>query len=297
MKGIAVRLISVLLTFLFGVGASSLRSWTTPPARQNQISVWQAPPENNLPPPSIEPGVEKEIVLGGGRLRIVSEEVHLKSERLRYEIDVRYPQIIGSDERHIQRLNQHLKELATKAYQGWLHPSKADLEYYRNGPFSEFFNSEDLDYDVSFASDTLLSIYFKGFSYGIGAAHAAEYCLVLNYDLQSKKQIKLSDVFKPNSNYREILATYCLEELTRKVPSESAPSLEGETFEKWVVTPKGIAFMFEECTIFSCSQGEQRVEIPFAILKPLLKPDRSLTALADSSVFGNTASLLALPQK
>ncbi|HET9789071.1 MAG TPA: hypothetical protein VFP47_18180 [Pyrinomonadaceae bacterium] len=53
MKGIAVRLISVLLAFLFGVGASSLRSWTTPPAQQNQIRVSQEPSENNQAPPSI----------------------------------------------------------------------------------------------------------------------------------------------------------------------------------------------------------------------------------------------------
>jgi hypothetical protein len=291
MKGIAVRLISVLLTFLFGVGASSLRSWTTHPAQQNQIRVWQALSENNLAPPSIEPGVEKEMILGGGRLRIVSEEVRLKSERLRYEIDVTYPQIIGSDERHIRRLNQHLEELATKAYAWPLHPSKADLEYYRNGPFSEFFNRVDLDYEVSLASDTLLSIYFKGYSYGIGAGHAVEYCLVVNYDLQSKKQLTLSEVFKPNLNYRQILTTYCREELTRKVTDEWHRSLEGETLEKWGVTARGIVFTFEECTIFSCAEGEQRVEIPFTVLRPLLKSGRSLTALADSSL-GETASVL-----
>lgn len=297
MKGVAVRLISVLLTFLIGAGASSLRSWTNQQAQPNQIRVSQAPSENDVALPSIEPGVEKEIVFGGGRLRIVSEEVHLKSERLRYEIDVIYPQIIGSDERHIRRLNQHLEELATTAYQGWLHPSKEDLEYYRNGPHSEVFNSVDLDYEVFLASDTLLSICFNVTSYGIGAGHAVEYILVLNYDLQSKKQLTLSNVFKPNSNYREILATYCLEELTRKVTSESVRSFEGETFEKWVVTPHGIVVTFEECTIFSCSQGEKKVEIPFAILKPLLKPDGSLAALADRSLSGNPASLLPLPKK
>jgi hypothetical protein len=107
----------------------------------------------------------------------------------------------------------------------------------------------------------------------------------------------LSDVFKPNSNYREILTTYCREELTRKVTDEWHRSLEGETLEKWVVTPRGIVITFEECTIFSCAQGEQRVEIPFTVLRPLLKSGRSLTALADSSLSGNTASLLPLPKK
>lgn len=287
MKGIAVRLISVLLTFLFGVGVSSPRSWTTPPPQENEIRVRQAPSENNLAPPLEELNVEEEIVFGGGRLKLGFEEVRLKSERLRYEIDLMYPQIIGSDERHIRRLNQHLKDLVTNEYQWPLNPSKEDLEYYRNGPHPEVFNRVDLTYDVSLASDTLLSIYFRVFSYGIGAAHAVEYCLVFNYDLQAKRQLRLSDVFKPNSNYREILTTYCREELARMVTSESMRWPEDETFEKWVVTPRGIVITFEECTVFSCSQGEQRVTIPFAVLKPLLKPNGPVAALADSSLSGD----------
>jgi hypothetical protein len=61
-----------------------------------------------------------EFLVGTGRLRMVPDEVQLKSERLRYEIDVRYPQIVGSEDLHIRKLNQHIKERATEQHQGRL---------------------------------------------------------------------------------------------------------------------------------------------------------------------------------
>ena len=149
-------------------------------------------PRRHLRRPAIPepaPTPDHEIVFGRDRLRIVAEEVHLKSERLRYEINVTYPQIVGSDDRHIRKLNQRIKQVATKQYQWFLTPSKKDLRYYRT-VHPEVFNSLDVDYEVLLATDSVLSIYFNAYSYGIGAAHSVQYSFVINYDLSVRQRIE-----------------------------------------------------------------------------------------------------------
>jgi hypothetical protein len=221
----------------------------------------------------------REVVFGGGRLRIVPDVVQLKSERLRYEIDVSYPQIVGSEDLHIRKLNQHIKELATEQYQWPLNPAKADLRYYRE-KWPEAFNSVDLDYEIRLATDSFLSIYFIGYSYGIGAAHSVQYSFVINYDLVLRKQLKLSDLFKRHSKYLEFISHYCIDELSKRLKFmfEEALTPMAEHFASWNITRDGIRFDFDACRVFGCAGGEQAVEIPFTALEQLLdwqalKPD------------------------
>ena len=47
-------------------------------------------------------------------------------------------------------------------------------------------------------------------------------------------------------------------------------------FESWNITHQGITFNFDECRVTACAAGEQKVEIPFRTLEPLLNP-RMLT--------------------
>jgi hypothetical protein len=117
-----------------------------------------------------------------------------------------------------------------------------------------------------------LSIYFVGYSYGIGAAHSVQYSFVINYDLVLRKQLKLSDLFKPHSKYLEFISNYCMDELSRRSEFNFEEALRpmAENFESWNVTRHGIRFNFEACKVFGCSSGEQVVEIPFTALEQLL---------------------------
>jgi hypothetical protein len=195
------------------------------------------------------------------------------SERLRYDIDVRYPQIVGTDDLHIRTLNQHIKELASEQYQWPLSPSKTDLRHYKQ-KHPEAFNSIQLDYEVVLVTDSLLSIYFIGYSYGIGAAHAVQYSFVINFDLISRKQLKLSDLFKRHSNYLDSISHYCEDELskTSEFMFEEALRPTAENFKSWNITNDGLRFNFDDCKVFGCSGGKQTIEIPFSVLKPLLNP-------------------------
>ena len=277
MKRFTINLIISLASFALGVAAFSLVNWT------GQSRVKELPPANIVvhcptgvsdgPPPAVVPAEapNPEVVFGGGRLRIVPDQVEMKSERLRYRIDVTYPQIAGSEDRHIRRLNERLTQLATEQWEVWLSPTKADLQYYRE-KWPEVFNSVDVDYEIVSATDSFLSVYFNGFSYGIGAAHAVQYSFVVNYDLRLQKEVKLSDLFKPRSKYLEFISEYCAQQLSKqqKLLFEEALSLNAKNFHSWNITREGIRFNFDECEIFSCADGEQTVAIPFADLKPML---------------------------
>lgn len=284
MKRILVYVTSSLLTFHFGITADALLGGYLHPAEN-------VPPPAEvvaIPQPTLEaeatPSPEPEIVFGGGRLKLAPDEVHLSSDRLHYQINVRYPQVDGSDDPHIRRLNQRINELMTKQYEWPIYIVDEELrKALRTHP--EVYDQVDIDYDVTSATDSILSIYFLEYSYGIGAAHSVQGSLVVNYDLVAKKELKLSDLFKPGSGYLEFLSRYCKEEFKQQgqflLPEALAPARG--TFASWNVTPNGIRFNFDACALSGCADGEREVEIRYSDLKPMLSA-RAMSILPISSV-------------
>ena len=286
MRRILVYVTSSVLAFNFGITADALLGGYLHPAEN-------VPPRAEVvatPQPTLEaeatPTPEPDIVFGGGRLKLVPDEVHLSSDRLHYQINVRYPQVDGSADPHIHRLNQRIKALMTDRYQWPLTTTEEEL---RNGQrlYPEFYNTVDIVYGVTSATDSVLSICFGVYSYGIGAAHGVQHSVVVNYDLVSRKELKLAELFKPGSRYLEFISRYCKEEFTRQGHGETlfpeAPAPVSSNFESWNVTSTGIRFNFDACTIFGCSTGQTEVEIPFSDLKPMLSA-RALSILPISSV-------------
>jgi len=277
MKRTVVNVTTSLLAFVCGLSIAS----DSKPVKNEEPKVIDC--ASTLAPAAIvetAPTPEAEVVFGEDRLRVVAEEIHLKSERLRYEVDVTYPQILGSEDRQTRKLNQRLKQVAIEQYQWLLTPSKEDLQYYRTGPHPEAFNSLDLDYDVVLATDSVLSIYFNGYSYGIGAAHSVQYSFVINYDLVSGKELKLARLFKRHSRYLEFISRYCNDKVSVKIPAgalfaEALAPIDAN-FESWNLTRDGIRFNFDACKLSGCAAGEHTVEIPYAEMKSILSTEMKL---------------------
>jgi Deacetylase PdaC/Protein of unknown function (DUF3298) len=273
MKRIVAYVLASLFTFTCGVVVTALFLWQRhPPEKPPATPVVAETPtlgQVKIPEPS------PQIVFGGGKLKIVSEEVKLKSESLQYDLHARYPQITGTDTPHIQRLNRRIKELATKEYERWMYPTKKDLIYYRK-IWPEAFNELSIDYEVTLATDSILSIYFVAYSYGIGAGTSVQYSLTINYDLVSHKELKLSELFTRRSGYLDVISDYCIAQLEKHKYGEwlfrgnFAP--EAANFDSWNVTRDGIRFNFDECEAFGCAAGPQTVEIPFSEIKSILSP-------------------------
>jgi len=260
-KRIALILIGGLLAFIGGIVTGN--SWHTA-AIKPVIKVWPAEPVIPPPPPPKVP--ESKFVFETGQLKIVPGEVRLRSDRLRYEIDARYPQITSSKEPYIKKLNQRIKRLAVDHYQWMLKPSKEDLRWYKK-TFPDVFNSAQVDYEIVLANDSFLSIYLNSFDYGIGAAHSVQMSYVMNYDLKFHRELKLADVFNPHTKYLEFIADYCTREI--KLIEPLAP--KAKTFPSWNLTRDGIRFNFDACTLTGCADGARQVTIPTSALQPFLK--------------------------
>lgn len=280
MKRIAINLSVGLLAFALGVFvASVLHRINT--ATNSQPSL--IPSSALLTPPAIPepaPTPAGQIVFGRDRRKIVPEEVQLKSERLRYDVGITFPQIVGSENFQIRKLNQRMEQLAVDQYQWLLSPSKEDLHYYRTGNHQEAFNSLYMDYRVVLATDSVLSIYFDAYSYGIGAGHPVQYSFVINYDLVSGKELKLARLFKRDSKYLEFISRYCSDKVSKEIPQDSlfaealAPIVAN--FESWNLTSNGIRFNFDECKLSGCAAGEHTVEIPYAEMTTILNTEMKL---------------------
>lgn len=261
---------TIFLTLIGGVlaftaGIVTVQSWSKPikPTLPKTEFSQQLVPPAPVITPDLEPS---EVVFGNERLRIVSEEEHLKSEPLCYDINVRYPQIVGSDPPHIRSLNQRIRRFVVNHYQWAQNPSQADLRRYRTAPEHE--NLVDLDYQIVLATDSILSINFYSCDYMIGAAHSIIRSHVINYDLKSHRELKLADLFKPHSKYLKFIARYCTDELKLFEPIKP----KAEMFASWNLTEKGIRFNFDPCSITGCADGPHEVTIPFSALMPFLKP-------------------------
>jgi Deacetylase PdaC len=266
-KPIIVTLIGGALAFTAGIITAGSWRKTTIAVQPPKTNVIQQPSATPSPEAAITPEPEKpEVVFGHGRLRIVAEEVHLKSERLRYDLKARYPQIAGSDNQYIKNLNQRIKHFAVDRYQWMLHPSKKDLLDYKK-TFPEAFNEGNIDYEIVLATDAILSICFTSYDYGIGAAHTVIMSEVINWDLKAHRELKLADLFKPNSKYLEFIARYCTDELKPYEPIAPKAAM----FESWNLTSEGIRFNFDPCTLGGCNEPPQESTITFGSLRPFLK--------------------------
>ena len=274
--------ILLILVSLFFVSCSQHQPDTVAVARNAVKQSNEAKSQNeNVPAtsPAITPTPELNVAFGKG-LRIVPKDIKLENQRLRYRIDVTYPQIEGTDNPRILNLNHRMRRLVSERYRWPLNPTKEDLHYYQKHP--DIFNSVDLTYEVTLATDDLLSIYFEGYSYGIGAAHTVQYSFTVNYDLRSGKLLKLADIFKPNTNHLQFISQLCLNELTKRHGEyiwKEALTPKAKKYERWNVTNEGITINFDACKVVGCAGGEQEVQIPFAILKDMLNPNSPVILL------------------
>lgn len=275
MKPFAINLISSMLAFACGFAtASSSSSRSAARVRYQPYQIVEAPPPS--PPqfsvttstnPSHEP-----IQFGDG-LTIVTNEIKLKSERLRYDIDVRYPQIVGMENALVATINHQIINLTTRQYERPLYPTQAEVYNFQlQHPNS--FNRVNMDYEIGLATDSFLSIYFDVNSYQINSANWSQHGLTLNYDLISKKELKLSDMFKPESKYLEFISDYCQVELSNRTEPvfHNALTAAAKNFANWQITAHGIRFKFDECKVFRCAAGAQSVQIPFAAMDKLMNP-------------------------
>lgn len=212
---------------------------------------------------------------GGAQLRFVPGQIREANRRLRYTIKARYPQVRGARDARMTRLNEEIRNLIVREVNGFKKDFQRPQERMGAGGGSYF----DTVYSVELATADLVSIGFGVSSFYEGAAHPQHNTLVFNYDLKSEKRLRLSDLFKPGSNYLTVVSDYAIAALKKELSPD--PDLDWikngagpteENYKNWNLTRAGLKVTFDPYQVASYAEGEHIVLIPYGALKNVIDP-------------------------
>ena len=195
-----------------------------------------------------------------------------------YTITSQTPQLTGSDDPHVQTFNQRLTELIMREVD-------SHRQNFQQLPITPLSNGSFLDVTYTLISQAgdLWSFKFDFSFYADTAAHPGSYSLTVNYDLGQGRELALSDLFLPNSNYLEMISNYCTAQLSKQ-PYADSFFLEGakpspENYRSWNITPGGLLITFDVYQVAPYASGPQTVVVPFHELQAVINPQGPLAMI------------------
>lgn len=216
-----------------------------------------------LPPP-------KEPTLDTKNIKFDSATIHEEAKKKSY-IDFKYPIMIGASDQAMQdAINNQIKTAVT----AWVNNYKND-------------NQIATDDFTTTITNNLLSIKFV---VNLDQAtwppsnNPIYKILTLNYDLNTKKEIHLADIFKPSSNYLQVLSAAALADLKEQLKNNSdlinisedkikemtAP--KPENYQNFLFNAKGITFIFENDKMALHKANYPKVLILYGKIEDLIDP-------------------------
>lgn len=196
-----------------------------------------------------------------------------------YTITSQTPQLTGSDDPRVQAFNQRLNELVTREVD-------SHRQNFKQLPITPLSNGSFLDVTYTLLSQVrdLWSFKFDFSFYADTAAHPGSYSLTVNYDLDQGRELALSDLFLPNSNYLELISNYCTAQLHKQSFADSF-FLDGakptpENYRSWNITPEGLLVTFDVYQVAPYASGPQTVVVPFHELQAVINPQGPLSKIA-----------------
>lgn len=133
-----------------------------------------------------------------------------------------------------------------------------------------------VDYRVTLESDRLLSLKITASEYLKEAAHPLNHLEAITLDLKDGYVVALSDLFLPDSNYRQRINAFIRQQLSRRdargeplIPLIS-PFRGIEPQNPFFLTSVGIVVFFPEYQYTPHSWGPLEVEIPYTLLQDIM---------------------------
>lgn len=203
----------------------------------------------------------------------------------RFELSAEYPEITGIDASVAAKFNQIVKNRVMKAVdefrKGMLAQTAEDLKYLPQGTN----NYIEVSYNVEAANDNFISLSF-GDSEFTGGAHPNYASFTINYDLKNNRELKLADLFKPNSNYLKVISDYAVADLKKQLKEmtddkwiKTGAGAKAENYQSWNLTDKGLLINFDPYQVAAYAAGPQEVLIPYDALKNVLLENSVVSAL------------------
>lgn len=230
---------------------------------------------------------EQHIDLSGG-LKLIVKVIKEEDQKKRYTLAAEYPQIEGSTDANVEKLNQEVSGFVTKEVNQWRGEAGVEPDEEVSGADETMGDDLTIRYDVRLATNELVSIEFWVSTYEHGAAHPLTYSKVINFDLKNGHSLELSDLFRPDANYLDTIASHSINDLKRqnREAGEGAmlsdedinegASAKADNYRSWNITPKGLMITFDAYQVGPYAAGPQWAVIPYAALKEIIRADGPL---------------------
>ena len=248
--------------------------WSKPDgSKETPFLVYQQPIEFTLP------------------VRVNPKVIRETNKELRYTVEAEYPQIEG--DARFDKFNREARGMITKDVAAF----KAAESGQEDDPGMELSDeagqsSQNIGYDIRYATDALISVEFLEDAYSRGAAHGNQITSVINYDIKNDKKLALADLFNPKSNYLNVISAYCTKELKAREQKDkdntmlsdeliqSGASPRVDNYKAWAITRSGLWITFDPYQVAAYAGGPQYVLVPYSALKDIIKPDGPIAGLA-----------------
>ena len=145
--------------------------------------------------------------------------------------------------------------------------------------------SFDTNYNILLGTDDLISIEMTEY-YDGGGAHPNNRFWSLTYDLSGNKELKLEDLFKPDSDYKTAIAKFVVTDIDRRAAALEEESARSEgrkpkqreeplvsedgisELSGWALTPKGLVVYVDFPHVMAYFD---RTLIPYSVVNEYLK--------------------------
>jgi hypothetical protein len=215
--------------------------------------------------------VRYDIGLGA---KLESKKINQDIKKPKYSIDVEYPQVVGIVSPGQAAFNKFINSLITKRVTAFKKEVADDADI----PPDSMGSSFDVNYNIEMASGNLITISFLMGTYSAGAAHPNYFYETVNFDTEKGTEIKLSNLFKPNSKYLSAISRYCITQLRKKLGEDAADTINvgaaasADNFGSWCITDIGLMIFFSPYQVASYAEGGQQVLIPFSKIADIIDP-------------------------
>jgi hypothetical protein len=228
-----------------------------------------------LTPPMTKPVQEKNSI------KVQNARVTNTSAAIKYKIDVSYPQFSGLTNQAAETaMNAAIKKQINADIANFRKEVTSTEQELQNLPshFQEVINEFYITYKLPHVNNDAVSVSFTVMDYQAGMNHPNNYNEVFNYDLNKNKEIMLSDIFKPGSDYLTALSKLSREQLQVKFKNNPyAPEfiIEGtkpdtKNFSLFALGKDSLYIIFNPYQVAPYYEGTQIVKIPYAALKDII---------------------------
>lgn len=235
--------------------------------------AWAAPESGTQPPSD-----EKESVYITDQIKLAPHIIHEENPEKYYVINVVYPQIEGDNlSENAVKFNKMIDDVATEQANQFKKYVTEDSIHIKTLPESVRHNTLDVDYDTNVVKpgkEIILSVRMSIEGMQAGRAHPYHQRTVFNFNLTTGKELKLADLFKPNSHYLQVIAAYCKKELAKKLEDKfmiaDGTKPIASNYKNWNIEDDSLVISFDEYQVAPYVYGRQEVEIPYAELKKVI---------------------------